>query len=131
MRQRLEVLPALAWGKLMPHQVEGGSTVSQSSRQDPVTVDPGHYKVDTENEHARVLRIHYGPREKSPLHWHPATVAVLLTDTSVRFHLPDGSHEDISGKAGEVLTPPAGDHAPENLSDQAFDVILVELKGTA
>ena len=101
------------------------------TRKDPVQVDPGHYKVEFENDHARVLRIRYGPREKSPMHWHPATVAVLLTDTSARFHFPDGSAQDITGKAGEVLTPPPGDHAPENLTDRPFEVVLIEIKGTA
>jgi hypothetical protein len=31
----------------------------------------------------RVLRIHYGPHEKSVMHYHPATVAVFLTDVRV------------------------------------------------
>lgn len=101
------------------------------AKEDPVKVDPGHYKVEFESSRVRVLRIRYGPREKSPMHWHPDTVAVLLTGASVRFHLPDGSSQDISGKAGEILTPPAGDHAPENLGDRSFEVVLVELKNTA
>ena len=33
--------------------------------QDPVKVDPKHYKVELENAQVRVLRIHYGPHEKS------------------------------------------------------------------
>ena len=32
--------------------------------QDPVKVDPKHYKVELENKQVRVLRINYGPREK-------------------------------------------------------------------
>ena len=34
------------------------------SALDPMTVDPTHYKVEFENEHVRVLRIHFGPHEK-------------------------------------------------------------------
>ena len=34
------------------------------SKLDPVAVDGKHYKVEFENEHVRVLRIHYEPREK-------------------------------------------------------------------
>ena len=32
--------------------------------QDPLKVDPQHYKLEFENPQVRVLRIHYGPREK-------------------------------------------------------------------
>jgi hypothetical protein len=35
---------------------------------DPVTVDPTHYKVESENNRLRVLRVMYGPREKSVMH---------------------------------------------------------------
>ena len=33
--------------------------------EDPVTVDPKHYTVELENEKVRVVRIKYGPHEKS------------------------------------------------------------------
>ena len=39
--------------------------------QDPVKVDPKHYKLDFENSQVRVLRITYGPHEKSVMHEHP------------------------------------------------------------
>ena len=48
--------------------------------QDAVKVDPKHYKVEFENDQVRVLRITYGPHEKSVMHEHPANVAVFLTD---------------------------------------------------
>ena len=51
---------------------------------DPVTVDPKHYSVEFENDKVRVLRIKYGPGEKSVMHAHPALVAVFLTDGKVR-----------------------------------------------
>ena len=104
--------------------------MTQSARQDPVKVDPSHYKVEHEDEHVRVLRIRYGPREKSPMHWHPAVVATFLTDLNGRFTMPDGTTQDITVKAGEVMAMPAGDHAPENLGDRAFELVVVELKGT-
>jgi hypothetical protein len=34
-------------------------------------------------------------------------------------------------RAGETRFTPAGKHAPENLSDQPSDLVLVELKGKA
>jgi hypothetical protein len=96
--------------------------------QDPLKVDPQHYKVESENDQVRVLRIHYGPHEKSVMHGHPDSVAVFLADSNTRFTYPDGKTEDIKARAGETRMTKAGKHLPENLSDQPFDVILVELK---
>ena len=96
--------------------------------QDPVKVDAAHYKVEFENAQVRVLRIKYGPHEKSVMHWHPAAVAVFLTNIHVKFGLPDGKTAEQTGTAGQVLSTAAGRHLPENLSDQPFELILVELK---
>jgi quercetin dioxygenase-like cupin family protein len=101
---------------------------AQPRGEDPVRVDSKHYTVEMENEKVRVLRIKYGPHEKSVMHRHPALVAVMLTDGHFRFTYPDGRTEDVTAKAGRVLSFPAMEHLPENLSDQAFEVILVELK---
>ena len=97
--------------------------------QDPVKVDAKHYKVESENAEVRVLRIHYGPHEKSPMHEHPDSVAVFLSDGHTKFTLPGGKTDEETFKAGEARFTPAGKHAPENLSDKPFDLILVELKG--
>jgi quercetin dioxygenase-like cupin family protein len=105
--------------------------LGSAKAQDPVKVDPAHYKVESENAKVRVLRIHYGPHEKSPMHEHPDAVVTFLTDGHTRFTLPDGKTEDATFKAGETRWTPAGKHAPENLSDQPFDLVLVELKGSA
>jgi quercetin dioxygenase-like cupin family protein len=99
------------------------------ARTDPVHVDPKHYTVELENEKVRVLRIKYGPHEKSEMHGHPALVGVFLTDSNFRFTYPDGRTEEITGKAGQVISFPAFEHLPENLSDQPFEAIAVELKG--
>jgi len=96
--------------------------------QDPVEVDAKHYQVVADNEHARVLRITYGPGEKSVLHEHPDAVAVMLTDHHVRFHRPGGASDEVQAKAGAVLWTPGGPHMPVNLSVDPLEVILVELK---
>jgi quercetin dioxygenase-like cupin family protein len=107
----------------------GTQAAVQPAGQDPVRVDAGHYTIELENERVRVLRIRYGPREKSQMHAHPALVGVMLTDASLRFTYPDGRTEDIEGKAGQVLSFPAHEHLPENLSDRPFEAVIVELKG--
>ena len=54
---------------------------------DPIACDPRHYTVEFENERIRVLRIRYGPHEKSPMHSHPALVAIC-TSTNAAINLP-------------------------------------------
>jgi len=104
------------------------AAASSSSAQDPIKVDAKHYKVELENDQVRVLRVTYGPHEKSPMHEHPAGVAVAITDAVVKFTLADGKSEERPLKAGQVLWLAAEKHAPENLSDKPFEVVLTELK---
>lgn len=96
--------------------------------QDATKVDPKHYTVEFENSQVRVLRVKYGPHEKSVMHRHPNTVAIFVTDATGKFTFPNGSTQDINSKAGEVIWGPATVHLPENTSDQPFEVIVVELK---
>ena len=58
--------------------------IPQPITDDPVKVDPQHYKVEFENERVRVLRIKYGAGEKSVMHSHPEAIAVFLTDAHHR-----------------------------------------------
>ena len=98
--------------------------------QDPVKVDTKHYKVELENAQVRVLRINYGPKEKSVMHSHPPAVAVFLTDGRVKFTLPDGNSREEAMKAGQAVWSPGETHLPENIGDKPMELILVELKGT-
>ena len=99
------------------------------SAQDAVKVDPKHYSVVSENDQVRILKVHYGPHEKSVMHSHPATVAVFLTDAKGTFTFPDGKKQDFAMKAGDSQYGPAGIHLPENTGDAGMDVIVIELKG--
>jgi quercetin dioxygenase-like cupin family protein len=103
-------------------QAAGGGTA------DPVKVDSKHYKVEFENASVRVLRISYGPGEKSVMHDHPNAVAVYLTDGSTRMTTPDGKSQDMPIKAGATTWTPAGSHLPQNLGNKPFQLVLVELK---
>ncbi|MEK7403519.1 MAG: cytoplasmic protein [Acidobacteriota bacterium] len=105
------------------------ATAGRALSRDPVEVDSKHYKVEFENDRVRVLRISYGPNEKSVMHAHPSGVAVFLTDLHGRFIFSDGSSEERRAKAGETLWMPGEQHLPESLGDQRLEVILVELKG--
>ena len=101
------------------------------SAQDAVKVDPSHYSVMSENAQVRILKVHYGPHEKSVMHSHPATVAVFLNDANGQFSYPDGKTKNFTVKAGDAQYSAAETHLPENTSDKGMDVIVIELKGNA
>jgi hypothetical protein len=102
--------------------------IPQPITDDPVKVDPKHYKVEFENDRVRVLRIKYGAGEKSVMHSHPESIAVFLNDAHSKFTYPDGRTEDINASAGTVLHMDAFTHLPESTSKTPFEVIAVELK---
>ena len=102
--------------------------VTVANAQDAAKVDAKHYKVEFENDQVRVLRITYGPHEKSVMHSHPASVTVFLSDGHAKFTLPDGKTIDAPVKAGATQWTEAATHLPENVGDKGFEVIQIELK---
>jgi hypothetical protein len=86
------------------------------TKLDPIKVDPKHYKLEFENEHVRVLRIHFGPHEKGETHEHILNRVVFYVN------------DQAAGKADDVRMAGAATHAEENNSDQPADRIAVELK---
>ncbi len=96
--------------------------------EDAVIADPEHYTVEFENDRVRIIRIKYGPGEKSVMHSHGPHVSVLLSEGTVRMTFPDGTSEDGPGGVGVAAWDDAGEHLPENLSDEPMEVVLVELK---
>ena len=100
---------------------------TNTNAQDPVKVDAKHYKVVFENDQVRVLLISYGPNESSPLHEHPATLVVALTDRHERMTGPNQRSQENRVKAGEI-TVAEGKHSAENLGKIGLEVLAVELK---
>src|SRR5207237_8027735 len=98
---------------------------AQRKAQDPVKVDAKHYKVEAQNKKVRVLRVTYGPGERSVMHDHPASVGVFLTEGRAKFTFPNGKPEARSWKAGETMLVPAGQPLPENLPDKPLELIVV------
>jgi quercetin dioxygenase-like cupin family protein len=96
--------------------------------QDATKVDAKHYKVEFENSRVRIVRVHYGPHEKSVMHSHPDAVAIFQQDGRVKFTFPNGKTEERDMKAGQAIYTPAIRHLPENLTDNDMEVILVEMK---
>jgi quercetin dioxygenase-like cupin family protein len=97
--------------------------------RDPVKLDHRHYKVESETALFRIIRVTYGPYEKSPMHEHPPGVAVMLTDGDFRFTFTDGRTEELHMKAGQFMVSDARwEHQPENLANKSFEALLIELK---
>ncbi len=96
--------------------------------EDAVKADPQHYTVEFENDRVRVIRIKYGPGEKSVMHTHGPNVAVFLTDSFVRMTLPDGTSLEVNAESGDTRWSDAEEHLPENLGDKPFELVLVEFK---
>jgi len=105
-----------------------GILASGARAQDAVTADPAHYTVEFENEQVRVLRVVYGPGEKSVMHQHADSVAVYLTDGHLRITFPNGRTGEPRVKSGQSMWHPAGAHLIENLGDTRFELVLTELK---
>jgi quercetin dioxygenase-like cupin family protein len=103
--------------------------VSTALAQDFAKVAPNIAKVEIDNADVRVFRVHYGPHEKTAMHSHPDVVIVFLTNSHTRHTFPDGKTQEIQSKAGQVVWKPSLTHAVENLSDEPYDVIEIELKG--
>jgi len=99
--------------------------------QDPVRVAPALYRVEVDNAWVRVLRTTRGPRQKSPMHSHPATVVVCLTDSQQRVTSANGTVREVSRKAGDVIYNEPATHAEESLSDRPLEAVVVELKPDA
>ena len=104
-----------------------------AAAQDPAKVDSNHYKVAFEDSTIRVLRVTYGPGEKSVMHEHPfGTCAIFLTEFHGKSTAPDGSVTTEDHKPGEVacdvFRPGVHRHLPENTGDTPFEVILIERK---
>jgi len=83
----------------------------------------GQSGVEIDNAWVRVLRVKVAPREKSPAHAHPASVAVYLTDARLRIN-----GKEVTRKAGDVAWFEADNYTDESLSDQDIELIVMELK---
>src|ERR1700740_1889038 len=108
----MQVRRALILGGLL-----GCGYASMLVAEDAVKVDPKHYTVVSENDQVRILRVHYGPHEKSIMHSHPASVAVFLNDGKARFTDASGKTQDVTMKAGQVQGAPAEVQNPEKTGD--------------
>lgn len=96
--------------------------------QDAVTALGYSTKVEFENDQIRVLRVHYAPHAKSPMHSHTGRLVVAITDTHTRATTADGKSNDASRRAGDTYWGDSVTHQGENLLDTPIEVIEIEVK---
>jgi hypothetical protein len=104
--------------------------------QDPLKTLPQNYKLEFENEWVKVVRVHYGAKEKIPAHDHTETGAayVYLSDSGpVIFRhigLSYGAVTRAAVKAGTFRLYRAVKevHEVENNNDTPSDFLRVEFK---
>jgi len=96
--------------------------------QDPLKVEPTHYKLAFENEFVQVVNVHYGPHEKSALHAHMGGVVVVLTTGHLRFTDENGKTQEVFAKPGEPRWFPPFKHKVENLGETAYSAIYIGIK---
>ncbi len=115
-----------------PNGHAGGEDAPEERAPDALAAAAGFYTLEAEDEAVRVIRVRYGPQQRSPLHHHPAlrSVVVTLTDGMLRSYSPDGTSRDVRRRAGQVILGAAEvvTHALENVGHTPFEAIRIELK---
>ncbi|MGE3959045.1 MAG: hypothetical protein AB7H96_20190 [Vicinamibacterales bacterium] len=87
-----------------------------ATKLDPPLVDPKHYTIDFENEHVRVMRVHFDPHDKGAQHEHILNRVVVYMNDQGQM------------KADGVRMAGAAVHAEQNETDTPQDRIAIELK---
>ena len=113
-----------------------GWLVQPAAAQDPFKVAPQAYKLEFENEWVMVTRVHYGPLEKIPEHFHTerASTYVYLNDGGPiifkHIDLPYANVTRQATKAGSfrVYHGLKEVHAVENPTETPSDFLRVEFK---
>jgi quercetin dioxygenase-like cupin family protein len=106
-----------------------GTDQAVPGRLDPVKTDPKHYQLEFENAQVRVIRVTIEGHGTAPMHQHSLNrITVFLTDQEFRIQEANGKVERMKHKAGDAVWGTPTTHTEENLSDQPFEVVAIELK---
>ena len=99
-----------------------------ASAQDPVKVDPRHYKVVFDNQYVRILDVRQKPGDKSPMHSHPNHVVYTLAGSTLKFTSSDGKTNTVTNKAGQAVWRNAETHTVEIAGKTESHALDIELK---
>lgn len=95
---------------------------------DAVKAAPEVYTVVFENDRIRVLRFTTHPGQAWPLHSHPDSLAVSLSEYDVRNVVPGHSPTVRHSKPGDTRWIPATSHTGENVGSTEMRGLIIELK---
>lgn len=96
---------------------------------DPLKLDPAHYKLEIDNNQVRVLRLRLRPGEKTPLHAQPfERLLVPLTPARLKVSDAKGAAKTVTYAKADMLWLTPGDEAQENLGGQPYEALIVEFK---
>lgn len=84
--------------------------------------------VEFEDNRVSVVRYHFEPHAKTPMHEAPELVAIWLTDARLGLTFPDGTTKVESHEAGETAWAPAQQHAGENLAYKPLEFVSIQFK---
>jgi hypothetical protein len=97
-------------------------------KRDIVKLDPGHYRVEFENDKVRVVRAELKPDEISPMHDDPESLLICPVECHIRFTYPDRKLQDVHMAAGESRWVYDGTRSHKNLSNKPAILLFVETK---
>jgi quercetin dioxygenase-like cupin family protein len=117
-----------AYGRLFFTILSFAFLCAAACAQDPLKVEPSHYKLAFENEYVQVVNVHYGPHEKSSLHAHMGGVVVVLTAGHLQFTDEIGKTHEVFAKPGEARWYPPFKHKVENLGDSSYNAVYIGIK---
>jgi uncharacterized RmlC-like cupin family protein len=96
---------------------------------DPSKLWPKFFRIPIDNQQVHVLVARIPAKQKLALHEHALNrVLVNLTDQHFRVIDESGEAAEIKAKAGDVHWAKPNKHIEENLSDQPFEGVVVELE---
>jgi quercetin dioxygenase-like cupin family protein len=106
-----------------------GTGKSVAGKFDPLKVDPRHYTLEFENPQVRVLRVKIEPHGVAAMHEHATDrVTIFLTDQNFQTKDSEGKVATVQHKAGDVAWGTPIKHTEQNLSDEPFEAVTIEVK---
>lgn len=95
--------------------------------QNPVKTDPAHFKLELENQHARVLHVTVEPNTRVEFHELNGAVVVPLSDYESTLKTAGGKTTVVERKIGKPGWVPAGGREFES-GAKGVDALLIEIK---
>jgi len=98
--------------------------------QDWLKADPKRTRLLLENNRVRVYEAEIEPGGVTPAHSHPEYFAYAFGDAHLKITLPDGAAKEINIRAGSASWNDPEAHRIENIGENPFRVLYLDLKPT-